>query len=66
VITSPKQKKLYIFTDTKNHGGEWQVKRKTNQPGILRFKTNGQQEIIMIDLASSYDCWIIFNHDYRY
>jgi hypothetical protein len=51
-----KAKKLYIFTDTKSHGGEWQVKGKTNRPGILRFKTNGQQEIITIDLVSSYDC----------
>jgi hypothetical protein len=51
-----KAKNLYSFGAGKIYGGEWQVQRKINRPGILRFKTNSQQKIISIDLESSYDC----------
>lgn len=48
-----KAKRLY---SGRNHGGVWQVQGKPNRPGILIFKTNGQQKIISIDLISSSDC----------
>jgi hypothetical protein len=48
--------KAKTFYSLQKNGNQWQVQRPINSPGILRFTTDHNQEIIEIDIVWDYGC----------